>query len=173
MKNLLLLIAGVLALHSFGCKSVAQFPINEPATDTFNKGFVGKWKFQEDSNKNNYYQIEWGLPYSTDAYHVKFWDRGGKNPTIEMNIHFTNIRGNIFVSVPYLKRGEEIWDYRPSGYFFLKVIDINKDFTKMTAATVHDSTMSELNAVGIRQRIARNLDNPAYYFDTVHFYKMN
>ena len=67
MKNLLLSAVSVLVIYSSSCNSVAQFPINEPATDTFNKGFVGKWKFEEDSNKNNYYQIEWGLPYSTDA----------------------------------------------------------------------------------------------------------
>ncbi len=171
MKNLLLLAISALVIYSYGCNSVAQFPINEPATDTFNKGFVGKWKFEEDSNKNNYYQIEWGLPYSTDAYHAKFWDRGGKNRTIEMNIHFTKIGDAIFISIPYLESNEYLM-YKEKGYFFLKVIDINKDFTKMTTATVHDSTMWELNATGIRQRIIRNLDNPAYYFDTVHFYKI-
>ena len=162
MKNLLLFVLAGLAIYSSGCNSVAQFPISDPATDTFSKGFVGKWKFDEDSNKNNYYEIEWGLPYSTDAYHVKFWDRGGMNPTIEMSINMTKIGGDIFISIPYLK--SHGWGYSPRGYFFLKVIDINKDFTKMTTATVHDSTMWELNAVGIRQRIARTLNNPNYYF---------
>ena len=172
MKYFFLPALGFTMLSSLGCTSIAQFPINEPATDTFNKGFVGKWKFEEDSNKNNYYEIEDGAFYHMDTYHIKFWDRGGKKRTIETGIHMTKLAGNIFISVPYLKRGEEIWDYKPSGYFFLRVIDINKDFTKMTTATVHDSTLWELNAAGIRQRIFRNLNNPAYYYDTVHFYKI-
>ena len=170
MSKTLLFVLATLVIYSSSCNSVAQFPINEPATDTFNDGLIGKWKFEEDSNKNNYYQILRGGYYGLDSYHIKFWDRGGKNATIETNINMTNIGGDIFISVPYLKGTG--WGYSIHGYFFLKVIDINKDFTKMTTATVYDSTMWELNATGIRQRIIRNLGNPAYYFDTVHFYKI-
>jgi len=55
-----------------------------------------------------------------------------------------------------------------NSYFFLKILDVNADLTKMAAATVHDTTLWK----GVRQRITRNVSNPAYYFDTVHFYKI-
>jgi hypothetical protein len=150
------------------CKSVSKYPIDEVSLNNLDDRIIGKWKFEEDTNKNNFYEvIPRKEPYKTDRYHVKFWDRGGKNPTYEANIHFSKIGNVTFINVPY-------WEgnFTHKGYFFLRILETNADFTRMTTTTVYDTTLWELTSqAAVRERITRNLNNPSYYYDTVHFYK--
>jgi len=146
---------------------VARYPIDDPSIENLNDGILGRWKFEEDTNKNNFYEIIRGAPYAVDRYHILFWDRGGTNPTYESNMHFSKIGKARFINVPYFEG-----HFSHKGYFFLKILAVNADFTKMTAATVHDTTLWNLDKAGVKQRIASNVNNPAYYYDTVHFYKV-
>jgi hypothetical protein len=168
MKSLFLLLLS-LPLFTAGQirHIVAQHPIDEPTVENLNDGIRGRWKFVEDTNKKNFYEIIRGNPYAEDRYHIKFWDRGGTNPTWESNMHFSKIGNTQFINVPYFED-----NFTHVGYFFLKILDINADYTKITAALVHDTNLWNLNQAGVKQRITSNVNNPNYYSDTVHFYKM-
>lgn len=155
---------------------VAKYPIDEPSVANLNDGIRGAWKFKEDTNKNNYYEIIRGNPYAEDRYHIKFWDRGGTNPTYESNLHFSKIGNTLFINVPYFELAVNVPStedhFAHQGFFFLKVLDVNADFTKMTVAAVHDTTLWNLDQAGVTKRITKNVNNPAYYSAPIHLYKV-
>ena len=159
----------VLIALMVGCKSIANYPIDAPSSANIDDRIIGKWKFLEDTDKRNFYDVEKTYQnFSPNEYHVKFWNRGGTNPTYEANIHFSRIGNSLFLNIPY-------WEghFENMGYFFLKILDVNADYTKMTTATVYDTTLRSLkNSAEVRERITKNLNNPAFYNDTVHFYKV-
>jgi hypothetical protein len=168
-RNLLFFAIAILTIGFYSCKNVANYPIDKPSADIKEDRLWGKWKFVEDTNKNNFYQV---IDYSKHCpecrYHVQFWDRGGKNRTYEANVHFSMIGDNIFINVPYWE-GE----FQNKGYFFLRVLEMNNDFTKFTTATVQYPNMRDLkSSEEVRALIAKNLNNPKFYYDTVHFYKV-
>ena len=168
MKSLFLLLLLLPVFAQGQIRNVmAQYPIDAPSMENLEDGIRGKWKFEEDTNKNNFYEIIRGTPYAEDRYHIMFWDRGGTNATYESNMHFSKIGTTLFINVPYFERG-----FTHKGYFFLKILNVNADFTKMTVATVHDTSLWDLSEAEVRERITRNVNNPAYYFDTVHLYKV-
>lgn len=169
MKNYLLLsviLAATFLACSTGCKRIARYPISEPSAANMEDRIIGRWKLEEDTNKNNFYEILKG--YGPLKYHVKFWDRGGTNPTYESNLFFSRIGNATFINAPYWEDG-----FTNKGYFFLKILKVNESYDKITTAMVADTTMLALkNSAEVHDRIARNLDKPSYYHDTMHFYKM-
>lgn len=146
---------------------MARYPIDEPAMENLDDGIKGKWKFAEDTNRNNYYEVLRGDPYATDKYHIIFWGRGGTNAGYESNLHFSKIGRTRFINVPFSDRASS-----RRGYFFLKILDTDAGFTKMTAVAYNDTTLWNQPQEQIKKRISRNIGNPAYFRDTVHFYKV-
>jgi hypothetical protein len=168
MKNLLLLLLLLPILAAGQINTiVAKYPIDAPSKENLLDGILGKWKFKEDTDKNNFYEIIRRAPYNLDKYHLKFWNRGGTNPTYEANMHFSKIGNTQFINVPYFEE-----NFTHKGFFFLKILDVNADFSKITAVVVHDTILWNLLEPEVRQRIIKTLNNPAYYQDTVHFYKI-
>jgi hypothetical protein len=168
MKNLLFILLLLPALADGQVRNImAQYPIDDPLKENLNDGIRGRWKFEEDTNKNNFYEIIREKPYMLDRYHMKFWDRGGTNPTWEANMHFSKIGNTQFINVPYFED-----NFTHQGFFFLKILEINADFTKITAAVLHDTELWDLTQTQVKQRITKNIGNPGYYRDIVHFYKM-
>ncbi len=112
-------------------------------------------------------------------YYTTYFNRHGKNPLYQQWInYFSEINGKRFLNFEYR--------YVPSfyggpadaksveGYFFVRIISMNATYDTLTTAIVADSTLKYLKNSGeIRNRIARNVDNPAFYSDTVHFYRVN
>lgn len=168
MKHLLvILILLPLFAHAQVRSVLAQHPIDDATTENLNDGIIGNWKFREDTNKNNYYEVIRHKPYMMDRYHIKFWDRGGTNPTYESNLHFSKVGSVQFINVPYFEG-----DFEHRGYFFLRVLNVNAGDTEMTAALVGDKTLWDLDQAGVKKRMVQNLNNPKFYSDTVHLYKM-
>ena len=167
MKALAYLILA-LAIFSYGCKSVARFPLEDPLATSMEDRIIGKWKFLEDTDQRNFYEVAKASIGGPNSYHVKFWNRGGTNPTYEANIFFSKLGNNRFINVPYW---EGHFDHK--GFFFLRILDVSADFSKMTTATVLDTTLWTLDGKEhVRERIMKNVANPAYYYDTIHFYKV-
>lgn len=165
MKTALYIL--LVCLLATGCKNVANYPITKPASGVKDDRIIGKWKFEEDTNTNNYYEL-----YTADKdccpnqYHIRFWNRGGTNPTYEANMHFSVVNDTWFINVPYFERG------LPLQYGFLKILESNKDFTKFTAAVVGDETMQRIKTQQqLKAYIIKNINNPKFYSDTVHFFK--
>jgi len=175
MKNrLLLALAAVIALNLCSCKNVATYPISEPSEKCSENRIEGIWKFREDTNSNNFYEVYRRDSTWKKSYHVRFWNRGGTNPTYEANIHFSKIGQTMFINVPYWEFDEEHDNYSANrGYGFLKILDHNETFDQMTVAPVNDSTMRYLkNSEEVRAYITKNLNNPAFYQTPKHFYKV-
>ena len=172
MKQLLLLIFPVFVVLSFGCKSVSQFPMDEPSAEYLNDKLIGKWKTVEDSDKNNFFEIAKSM--AANKYKVKYWNRGGTNPTYEANVFFSKINNTLFLNIPYWHEDREKSYYQTVGYFFVKIVNVNSDYSKLTTATVSDTSLGRLGSqLEVYNRIAKNLNNRSYYSDTVHFYKIN
>jgi hypothetical protein len=167
MKQALLIV--IAALVWAGCKSTATYPIDEPTGDVINDGLVGKWKMEEDTDKRNYYLVEkWRDP---GEYHIKFYNRGGTNRTYESMLHYSIIDGQPFINARYfdLSTGE----MGNFGYFFLKVTEANKDYSKITLSLVGDTTMRGLtSSAEVKARIAANLHKRSFYSETVHMFKV-
>jgi len=52
------------------------------------------------------------------------------------------------------------------------VLDSNSRFTKITAAVVGDATLWNLAEADVKKRIAKNMNKPSYFIDTIHLYKV-
>lgn len=163
MKSLLsVLLLTVLLTGS--CKNVANFPIAPPDATATDDRIIGKWQFKEDTNANNYYEVYSG--YESNTYHIRFWDRGGTNPTYESNLHFSDVNGIRFINVLNFETGS-------LQYGFLKILSSNVDFTKFTAAVVGDENMGRITSQEkLNAHIIKNMNNPRFYSDTIHFYKI-
>lgn len=129
----------------------------------------------EDTNKHNFYEITQSV--EDDKYHVRFFNRGGTNPTYETNIFFSEIevagKSKVkFLNVPYWKKTLGKWDNK--GYFFVRVLESSDDFSSITTATVNDTELSHKGAESeVKEYVLENIDNPEMYSDTVHFYKVD
>ncbi len=150
-----------------GCDNAANFPIAPPDAKATDARIIGRWQFEEDTNSHNFYEVYIAHKDYPHQYHIRFWNRGGTNPTYESNMHFSDINGVRFINVPYF---EEVG---AKQYGFLKILSANEDMSKFTAAVVGDTTMYKITSADIlRKRIISNMNNPKFYSDTVHFYKM-
>lgn len=165
--NVCLQILTLTALFLYcSCDNISTYPISQPDASLDDDRLIGKWKFEEDTNKNNFYEV-----YASDyphQYHVRFWNRGGTNPTYEANVYYSNVQGYRFLNIPYFSDPlEGHW------YIFLRVLDINEDGSKMTGAVVGDETMRKLQSEKeVYGYVARNIDNRNFYLDTVHLFKV-
>lgn len=172
--NLIILIAALLSIHLCSCKNVATYPISQPTDNCIENRINGVWKFREDTNSKNFYEIYQRDSTWTNTYHTRFWNRGGENPTYEGNIFFSKIGKTLFINVPY-------WDYdevndkyfQNKGYMFLKIVAANAAFDKLTVAVVNDTTMRRLkNSDEVRAYVTKNMNNKSFFQEEKHFYKV-
>jgi hypothetical protein len=169
MFRYLAVLLFALIILSFGCRSVARFPMDEPSADYANDKLLGKWKVEEDTDKNNYFEI---VRRSGDKYKARYWNRGGTNPTYEGHVFFSKINNVLFLNVPYWHQNADAGKDYP-GYIFLRVVNTNMDNSRMTTAVVSDTSIGGLaSQLDVYNRIAKNLNNKAYYSDTMHFVKV-
>lgn len=165
----ILLLLPVVAF--FSCTHVAKYPMDEPMAELVFDGIKGTWKAEEDTDKNNIIVIT----KATDSYKydLKYWEKGGTNPKYESQVHFSKINDALFLNVA-------CWDdlrynsyYQMVGYAFFKVVYATPDFSKMALAHVVDPELEHMTTtLEIFNRMARNLNNKAYYKDTIHLYKV-
>jgi hypothetical protein len=159
------LFSALVSLAFFSCKYTSTFPIDEPKKECMNDAIVGKWKLVEDTNGNNFYEI-YKSKFNPYSYHIRFWNRGGRNPTYEADAFFSCLESSSFLNVPY-------WEYdldKNRGYFFLKILSISKDSAAVTM--VADDNLRVLpGKEAVRQRITANMSRPEYYIYNFHFYK--
>jgi hypothetical protein len=172
--NVILILLAAVLLGA--CGTPSRYAISNPSAKAADDRIVGKWKYEEDTNKNNFYAITKAYKGYPHQYHVKFWNRGGTNPTYEFNVYFSEIDGTKFINIPFyekLKQPRDGKDWENKGYFFLKVVNSNQDFSRITTATVNDKALKKMkNSSEVRKYLAKNINNPKSYSDTAHFYKV-
>lgn len=176
MKNTAFILCVMLLT---ACESYSKYPISNAGAEVYDARLIGKWKLEEDTDKNNYYVVEHDYDIRTNKYHAQFYNRGGKNPSYEASIYFSKVGKDLFLNLPYWVRHEDMYDdkmddYKQThGYFFVRILNANTDYTKITTATVQDDALANINSSEeVFARIEKNLNNPSYYHDTIHFYKV-
>ena len=150
------------------CDYIAYVAIDEPSSGNTDNRVIGNWKVEEDTNKNNFYEVRQAHADYPNEYHVRFWNRGGTNPTYEANMYFSKIGNVQFLNIPH-------WEghFSNMGFFFLKVLDINADATRITATMITDTTLQYCRSSRqLQELILKNTNNPRFYDDTFHFYKV-
>lgn len=149
-----------------GCDNIARFPISTKSAQMMDDRIIGDWKFEEDTNSKNFYRVMTG--YRPDEYHIQFFNRGGSNRTYESNTHFSEIDGIRFLNLPCFKG-----DHHNLGYLFIRILETNDSFTKLTAAVVGDTTMMALKSEkAVHKYVTKNMYKPQFYSDTIHLYKV-
>jgi hypothetical protein len=165
MNKLLLPLVVTTLTAFYSCKTVSTYPIQAPYLAVTDDGFCGKWKIEEDTSKAFTCIV---TKAADKKYHIQVWEGKNQNPNYEANAFFTKIGNVTFLNVPCRESIEA-----PAGYLFMRVLYANADFSKMTTCTVNDTTMRALkNTSSVRDLIVKNMDNPKFYYDTVHFYKL-
>lgn len=162
-----IMLMGIVLLGS-SCKNTASYALDkEPVPEIQKDQVMGRWKFEEDTNSGNFYEITKADVSIPNQYHIRFWNRGGANPSYEANGFFSVVKGYGFFNVPYFEKGLTNF-----GYGFLKLVEIDADFTRLTAAVVGDETMRSLaSEAEVRKYVTAHVDDPAFYSDTIHLFK--
>lgn len=164
----------ILVLLVAACGTPAKFPISFPSSKNVDDRIIGKWKFEEDTNKNNYYEISKSV--EEFQYHVRFFDRGGTNPTYEANVFFSNLNGVKFLNVPYYEKTTDpkyVGGMKNMGYFFLKISEANEDFSRLVTYTVTSKELSKIdNWRDLTRYIYEHEDDNNIFTNKAHFYKI-
>jgi len=172
MKNLLLIAFSALVVFLPCCKSVAWYPMDAPSAELMNDKVIGKWRVEEDTDKNNYFEV--ARSQRDYMYDVTYWNMGGANPVYKTNLFFSKINNFLFLNVTCWKdeRADSIYA-QEAGYCFEKILKVDPEFTKMTMVTATDTSLAGLNSsLEVFNRVAKNLNVKSFYGDTVHFYKL-
>jgi len=114
------------------------------------------------------------LRQTSRFYYLTRQENDGTNPHYFQWHSYLSKIGNVrFLNVAYRNVEKEAKDgTREEGYFFVKVIKLTQD--SLVTAIVADPTLRFLkNTSEVRSRIAKHLNNPYYYSDTLHFYKVS
>lgn len=156
----------------YSCSNVSTYPISAPSEHLLEDRVIAKWKFLEDTNINNYYEVYRAHISYPNQYHIRFWNRGGTNPTFESNGHFSKIDEEMFFNLPYFELGTGSEIFQNEGYIFLHILEVNNEYDKITASVVGDTTMRQLkNSEGVLSYVKKNMNNPQFYTDTIHLVK--
>ena len=177
MKNFtlcLLLAVATLTLISWNeendlkviSKVYAKYALDKTSSVIADTNLIGIWKMDADTDPHNYFVLERSDYYN---YVFTYMNKEGSNRTYEnIGAFFSDVNGTKFLNLSYYD-----WNTHEGGYFFLKVTDIDKRGFHLTAELVADTTLHSINsAAEVRERIAKNIDNPNYFKKKVHFRKI-
>ncbi len=157
-------IAVLCVVLLFSCNRVSRFPIDDPARVKIDNTLLGKWMLKEDTSRTNYFIVKKKDDFK---YAITYMNEGGTHIQYEdFTAFISKVGSSRFLNVQYYYKDVQ-------GYFFLKLVDINEAGDEIVTATVADSTMLEITVPAeVRARITRNVNNPAFFADTAHFYKI-
>ncbi len=160
MKNCKIYLVLFLLSFVISCDT-AKFPIDAHPQIKIDKNYFGTWKIKNKKDKDVY------IVCKRDDYNYLILIKHSKEQkTDSMNAFVSKINDVLFLNVNNICDTTE-------GYFFGKLIDINKSNNKIKYSLVKDSTLIHLkNADEVRQRIKENLNNPNFYSDTAYFKKI-
>ncbi len=188
-----IVIAGIIVFS--GCKNVARYTIDEKPVVKIDKNLLGIWKAAEDTDKNSIIFVQ------TSEDMINRFKSRYTNPdhdTMFQSIYDETINAHkknkdYVYYITYLRYGGlyyQEWSTFLSkinnetflnigrlngplhGFAFVRIISTTYD--KITVATVADTTLGNLNSTKeVRNRLEKNLYNPAFYKDTLHFYRVS
>lgn len=193
----------ILGLGMAGCQGYAEFPIDEQPRVKVDTNMFGIWKALEDTNRYDYFIIQtaddlfrdygqWlSQTYkesanSTDEFVERFkkmraereykyfitrMDKDGLNKHYE---HFgaypSKVGRATFINIPYVNSD----NMDEQGFFFVRVLDVKHNNYLMTIAVVGDKSLRYMkSSAAVRKHIAKNVNNPYFYSDTLHLVRVS
>jgi hypothetical protein len=143
----------------------SKYALDEKPMVPADTNLIAIWKMQEDVDNHNYFVVERSI---VNAFVFTYMNREGSNRTYEnVTAFFSKIGNTDFINVGFRELHSN-----SSGYFFLKVTDMDSRGWHMTLSLVGDTTLRDVaSREELRARIAKNMDNPAYFQKPVHFIK--
>jgi hypothetical protein len=150
----------------FLSKFCGKYALDEKPAMQADTNLIAIWKMSEDVDSHNYFVLE---RYNYYEYVSTYMNREGSNRTYEnFGLFFSKVGNADFINVALYDH-----DTKTLGYFFLKVTDLDKRGWNMTLWLVADTTLKELpGREAVRERLAKNVDNPNYYKAPAHFRKI-
>lgn len=112
-------------------------------------------------------------------YHITRMGMHGKTPHYKQwSVFVSKVNNTIFLNIPYRyvpsKDGHYLSGQTKQGFFFVRLVKITAAYDTITTAIISDTTLMHLtNSKEVRNRVAKNINNPAFYSDTLHFYKVS
>ena len=113
-------------------------------------------------------------------YYITRMNAHGQKPHYKQwSVFVSKVNNVTFLNIPYRFVPERDGHYLPGqttrqGYFFVRLININPAYDTITTAIVSDTTLIHLaSPKDVRNHITKNINNPAFYSDTLHFYKVS
>ena len=154
------LLIAFLALLT-GCE-LSNYPIDDHAVIKTDARLLGKWKEQEKKDHSDLYTL---TQKGDNQYLVTVKEYELKRK-LKYDAWLSDVNNVRFLNVLYK-------DDSANGYLFIRILDINAAGNLITAAAVSDSMMKHVGSSAVvRERIRQNLNNPAFYSDTLHFVKV-
>ena len=196
VKNFYCCIVIMFIFWMVGCKSYSKYTIDSKPSIKIDTGLLGIWKAVEDTDKANFiliqnlddaeYKIEekWrkkNKSYETRDYdyYLTYMHQHGSHPHYRQFTAFlSTVNKSKFLNVayyytPYVK-GHPINNQSEEGYFFVRLVHLSRKYDTLVTAIVADTTLKYLkSSAEVRERITKNVNNPAFYSDTLHFYKVS
>jgi len=143
-----------------------KMALDEHGTLPADTNLIAIWKMKEDADPHNYFVVE---RRDYNDFVATYMNRSGSNRTYENFTAFFSKVGNIDV-INVIFRD---YDAHIEGYFFLKVISIEKGGWGMTLALVDDPELKNIaDRSALRDRMAKDISNPKYCKNPVHFRKI-
>ena len=172
-----------------GWQKSSNYPIDDKPAIKTDTTLLGIWKAVEDTDKSNYvivrnyydthfiqddkeHQLDkWDL--NTTEYHKK---KDYFYYVSYINKHGHNVRYGNFDAYFSSIAGKKFWNFYSYGNNCLIIIfiDRNNAGDSITIAAVSNKALSKAgSAADVRQMIANNINNPDWYADTLHLYKVS
>jgi len=163
MKALTFLGLFLLAATFLTSCELSPYAIDDHAVINADARLLGKWKQKEKAKESDLYTL-----IKKDEFHytVKVKEHGNHHRNLKYDAYLSDVNDVRFLNILYK-------DDSTSGYLLLRILDINPAANLITATPVADSTMQfATSSAAVREKIRTNLNNPKFYGDTVHFYKV-
>ena len=197
--RLLFFITLVLGFSISGCKNISEYPIDShPLAANLDTNLYGIWKAKEDTSSRDYFIVqsnqqvfneyldiyknankEWTseeghrsvlkrYEQNKYGYLITYMNHAGTNPIcLHWPVFLSKIRTTTFFNIGGKEGNLE-------GYMFARIVQIDLKQNNFTVAMVADTTLRALkNSMEVRDRLEKNLNNPAFYKDTFHFFKVS
>ncbi len=192
MNRIVLFAAAVILMTlEIKCKSFSKYRIDEKPEIKIDSSLFGIWKAVEDTDKANYILVQSHSDivagtgstdssfYNTYFYYFTYMSRHGTNRRYEKfnaflskveNVNFLNI---VYSYTPHVG-GEFKIEQTEEGYLFVRLIYLNHTKDSLITTIVADTTLKYLAGTDmVRKQIRDKLNAPAFYADTMHFYKVS
>ncbi len=161
-----MLVFAVVVILSLASCADARYPIDNTPSVKVDARLMGGWKVKEKKGNKmvSTDDMVYMINKHNDFEYMLVTKTGRKKEAETTTAFLSDVNKVQFLNV-YIK-GDT------AGYSFFRILDINEAGNKLTIAGIADTTMRSLtSAEQVRERITKNLNNPAFYRDTAYLFK--